>query len=428
MRELLDKIGGALSKGVGGLETVGSGIGSILAQMGGGYAPGDLDLSDRQKRGLLSANISDRIYGPGANATPQAPQFLNDIRVDNERTRRMKEEQALLGRIPDDGSLTSSMLRSQVAAGDVTGAYESMYSSGLEGSRKTSLIEAARIGGADEATLAMLQGFDSAGIEQYLEDERTNRTTRRDGDFNKSNTLRDEFVAASEGFGERADKFSQIRTAAIDPTAAGDIAMIFAFMKLLDPNSVVRESEYATAANAGPLVDAKTRGLYNQLIQGTRLLPAQRADFMKVAAGTYRDALKGYEGNRSRYKTLAINSDLNFDLDVYPDSAPGITIEDLDSIDYEGIKNRITTETPISPLVTSQNIVNGPNGQYAAIIQAASEEFGGLSDEALIAVSARMGYGNDSNGNPIKISNTDAEAILDMVNRAYYRIDTLIDQ
>ena len=39
-----------------------------------------------------------------------------------------------------------------------------------------------------------------------------------------------------------------------------------------------------------------------------------------------------------------------------------------------------------------------------------------------------MGYGNDSNGNPIKISATDAEAILDMVNRAYDRIDTLTDQ
>ena len=425
---LLDRIGGALEKGVGGLETVGSGIGSILAQMGGGYAPGDLDLSDRQKRGLLSANISDRIYGPGANATPQAPQFLNDIRVDNERTRRMKEEQALLGRIPDDGSVQNAMLRSQIEGGDVPGAYQSMYNSGLEGSRKTSLIEAARIGGADEATLKMLQGFDSAGIEQYLEDERTNRTTQRDGDFSKSNVLRDEFVASSEGFGERADKFSQIRTAATDPTAAGDIAMIFAFMKLLDPNSVVRESEYATAANAGPLVDARTRGLYNQLIQGTRLLPAQRADFMKVAAGTYRDALNGYEGNRSRYKTLAINSDLDFDTDVYPDSAPGITIEDLDSIDYDTIRNTKTNEGPISPLAVNQSIVNGPNGQYAAIIQAASEEFGSLSDEALIAVSAQMGYGTDSNGNPIKISATDAEAILDMVNRAYDRIDTLTDQ
>lgn len=426
MKKLLERIGGALEKGVGGLENVGSGIGSILAQMGGAYAPGDLDLNDRQKRGLLSANISDRIYGPGANATPQAPQFLNDIRVDNERTRRMREEQALLGRIPDDGTVQTAMLRSQIEGGDVPGAYESMYNSGLEGSRKTSLIQAARLGGADEATLAMLQGFDSAGIEQYLEDERTNRTTERDSAFNKSNTLRDEFVAASEGFGERADKFSQIRTAATDPSAAGDIAMIFAYMKLLDPNSVVRESEYATAANAGPLVDARTRGLWNQLIQGTRLLPAQRADFMKVAAGTYRDALKGYEGNRSRYKTLAINSDLDFDLDVYPNSAPAITIEDLDSIDYDSIRDTVNNEI-VSPLVTSQNILRA-NGQYAAIIETASEEFGGLSDEALTAISAQMGYGTDSNGNPIRISATDAEAILDMVNQAYDRIETLTAQ
>lgn len=85
MKNLFEKIGNALERGVGGLENVGSGIGSMLAQMGGAYAPDDLSLTDRQKRGLLSASIGDRIYGPGANATPQAPQFLNQIRTDQQR-------------------------------------------------------------------------------------------------------------------------------------------------------------------------------------------------------------------------------------------------------------------------------------------------------------------------------------------------------
>ena len=110
MKKLLDRIGGALEKGVGGLENVGSGIGSMLAQMGGAYAPGDLDLNDRQKRGLLSANISDRIYGPGANATPQAPEFLDRIRTDKQRIDLRngilnypglsEEDQALYGNAP----------------------------------------------------------------------------------------------------------------------------------------------------------------------------------------------------------------------------------------------------------------------------------------------------------------------------------------
>ena len=109
MRELLDKIGGALSKGVGGLENVGSGIGSILAQMGGGYAPGDLDLSDRQKRGLLSANISDRIYGPGANATPQAPQFLNDIRGQRSISSMRDAINAIPGMSLEDKNILNSL-------------------------------------------------------------------------------------------------------------------------------------------------------------------------------------------------------------------------------------------------------------------------------------------------------------------------------
>ena len=109
MKKLLDRIGGALEKGVGGLENVGSGIGSILAQMGGAYAPGDLDLNDRQKRGLLSANISDRIYGPGANATPQAPQFLNNIRGERSISSMRDAINAIPGMSVEDKNILNSL-------------------------------------------------------------------------------------------------------------------------------------------------------------------------------------------------------------------------------------------------------------------------------------------------------------------------------
>jgi hypothetical protein len=62
-------------------------------------------------------------------------------------------------------------------------------------------------------------------------------------------------------------------------------------MKMLDPGSVVREGEFATAQNAGG-VDAKVYNLYNQLMTGERLKPDQRKMFTKQAESLYNQAGK----------------------------------------------------------------------------------------------------------------------------------------
>jgi len=68
-------------------------------------------------------------------------------------------------------------------------------------------------------------------------------------------------------------------------------------MKMLDPGSVVREGEFATAQNSGA-VDDRIRSLYNRVIDGTRLSDTQRADFVGRAA-------KLYSGAESQYQTIA---------------------------------------------------------------------------------------------------------------------------
>ncbi|MDO4713960.1 MAG: hypothetical protein Q4B28_04950 [bacterium] len=44
--------------------------------------------------------------------------------------------------------------------------------------------------------------------------------------------------------------YNTVKSASTLGTAAGDMSLIFAYMKILDPNSTVRESEYANAQNA----------------------------------------------------------------------------------------------------------------------------------------------------------------------------------
>jgi hypothetical protein len=44
-------------------------------------------------------------------------------------------------------------------------------------------------------------------------------------------------------------------------TAASDVALLFNFMKMLDPKSIVRESEFKTAQNMGSLPEARHASL-----------------------------------------------------------------------------------------------------------------------------------------------------------------------
>lgn len=101
--------------------------------------------------------------------------------------------------------------------------------------------------------------------------------------------FRKEYSDQTKGYQEVKSAYG--RVLASDQTAAGDIALIFNYMKMLDPGSVVREGEFATAQNAGG-VDAKVYNLYNQLMTGERLKPDQRKMFTKQAESLYNQAGK----------------------------------------------------------------------------------------------------------------------------------------
>src|SRR6185369_7351906 len=83
--------------------------------------------------------------------------------------------------------------------------------------------------------------------------------------------------------------YQNIKQAIASGSPAGDISAIFAFMKVLDPTSVVREGEFATAQNAGSIPE-KIQNIYNKAIEGTRLTDDQRSDFLKQAENFYSSA------------------------------------------------------------------------------------------------------------------------------------------
>jgi hypothetical protein len=111
-------------------------------------------------------------------------------------------------------------------------------------------------------------------------------------------------LPAVRSFAEQTSAFGRVVASAEDPSPSGDLALIFNFMKVLDPGSVVREGEFATAQNAGG-VDERTRSLYNRLMSGERLTPAQREDFLDRASRLYQTAEKEYSNISEQYSGFA---------------------------------------------------------------------------------------------------------------------------
>jgi hypothetical protein len=146
----------------------------------------------------------------------------------------------------------------------------------------------------NEETLAQIKK--KSGV-RGLKDFRENRaflTNERESDARLGNItitneskIRDDYTKASQNFKVVSENIGNIQSIANrPPTAAGDISLIFSYMKLNDPGSTVREGEYATAANAAGIPD-RLKALYNRALTGEKLAPAQRADFINTSGSLY---------------------------------------------------------------------------------------------------------------------------------------------
>lgn len=95
--------------------------------------------------------------------------------------------------------------------------------------------------------------------------------------------------------------YDKIVASASNKNAAWDMALIFAYMKMLDPGSVVREWEFANAQQA-TWIPARVINAYNNALSGTRLSQEQRAEFTTLARQYLADAASKYNQELTRYR------------------------------------------------------------------------------------------------------------------------------
>jgi hypothetical protein len=135
---------------------------------------------------------------------------------------------------------------------------------------------------------------DKFNAEQRLARDKFNADEKRadapkEADFGDVQSLRKEFAAETKPFIDVNDAYGRVLASADEPSAAGDLALIFNYMKVLDPGSTVREGEFANAQNAGS-VGQRVYGLYNSVKDGKRLSESQRKDFVDRAGKLFKKA------------------------------------------------------------------------------------------------------------------------------------------
>lgn len=106
---------------------------------------------------------------------------------------------------------------------------------------------------------------------------------------------------------EVATAYEKVRAAGADPSPAGDLSLIFGYMKMLDPGSVVREGEFATAQNAAAVPD-RVRNMYNRIMTGERLNPVQRQDFIQQASNVYGGQMEQQNRFNQSFYDLALRT------------------------------------------------------------------------------------------------------------------------
>jgi len=175
--------------------------------------------------------------------------------------------------------------------------------------------------------------------------------------FSNTMSIRRDYQTQSKNFTLTRDNFNKIKAlsnADDFTTGASDISLVFSYMKMLDPTSVVRDTEFATAANSGG-VPAAVLNTYNRLREGQFLTPVQRADFTKAAKGLFREQLKVQQDRQAEFRATAESFDLDPEKSV-PDYVSGFERDEMsDLIDTEPSY----TSADLSALGVEQSQVDG---------------------------------------------------------------------
>ena len=132
--------------------------------------------------------------------------------------------------------------------------------------------------------------------------------------FDQEEKLRKEYQGRTKIYSELGSTYQNIKASSEAKNGPGDIALITGFMKMLDPGSVVRETEFATARD--------TAGLYERLLNTSQKLQSgqlfaldskQRQEYVNLAKQYLDSAQKKANEDKKALGVVVKNYRLNPD-------------------------------------------------------------------------------------------------------------------
>ncbi len=130
--------------------------------------------------------------------------------------------------------------------------------------------------------------------------------------FDNEIKLRNDFKAEPiyKAHQEMQSAYGQIGQALKQASPSGDLAAATKIMKLLDPGSVVRESELGMAMAATGMLDRITSYAGN-VLNGTKLTPQQRVQFQQLADALMSTSVEQFNVKHGEYLKLGSDYGLN---------------------------------------------------------------------------------------------------------------------
>lgn len=226
---------------------------------------------------------------------------------------------------------------------------------------------------------------------------------------NIASKLADDFEKASGSFSQVRDAYGKIQ-AAQQGTGISDTALIFAYMKMLDPTSVVREGEFATVQNAGG-IGQKIMQAYNGALNGEKLAQSVRSEILSASASLYNKAAQTQDTITTQYNDRAmkygiptdlVTRDISAGIGGAPSTITGATPETI----YAKLKAKYPTASEEDLQAVTQQYVNNP--QLQAQLGFSSDP--GTSVNGPVSTTSGTGFRTDRHNNPTAFTTDVARA------------------
>ena len=273
------------------------GMGAWFAGNGPQYQQVQLAQEEQQRKARDMANLDDtrRMIAAGSRGDFNSPMQLLENRVENLKAKggnwqHSEQSLALLKSNP------SEWLRDQMI-GEKTMSDALKVDSMFAGAGQQVGWDNVKTG-ADGLLYGIDKSNPSAGVQRIPSPEGVNFAAPKEPKDNQSqvNTLRKDIYSLGKEFRDVERSYGKLTGALKSGTAPGDLSAIFAYMKMIDPGSTVREGEMATAKNAAGIPE-RIMNMYNNARRGVMLNDTQRAEFAAEAQSMFDVERGAYDRN-----------------------------------------------------------------------------------------------------------------------------------